>query len=124
MFTEKENRIVMVRHYLINMCILKCSHFSVGETPAKRGRPKKSAVSLSERYPVLTTGDINDEEKRSAYSMLYDEMKASKPRRDTFLPFMKSTFAMRRHYIQHSAVSVQHIIRDYAALKEPIAVCY
>lgn len=56
--------------------------------------------------------------------MLCAEMKTSKPRRDTFLPLMKSTFTMRRHYILHSAVSVQHILREYPALKEPVAVRY
>ena len=35
---------------------------------------------------------------------------------------MKTTFAMRRHYIIHSAVSVQHILREYPALKEPVTV--
>lgn len=97
----------------------------LGATPSKRGRPKKTAANLSERYPALADNcEINAEEEQSAYDALCAEMKASKPQRDKFLPLMKSTFVMRRHYILHSAVSVKHILDDYPALKEPVVVCY
>ena len=78
---------------------------------------------MSERYPELSTSDdIDIEEEKSAYDALCAEMKLSKPRRDIFLPLMKNIFGIRRHYILHSAVSVKHIIQEYPALKEPIAV--
>lgn len=97
----------------------------VGATPSKRGRPKKSSVSLSERYPALTTtSDVNGEEEKTAYDELCAEMKTSKPRRDIFLTLMKNTFAMRRHYILNCAVSVQSILQEYPALKEPAAVSH
>ena len=75
-----------------------------------------------ERYPVLSDdADVDSEEEKAAYTELCAEMKTSKPRRDVFLSLMR-TFRMRRHYILHSAVSVQHIVRDYPALKEPASV--
>ena len=45
-----------------------------------------------------------------------------KPRREIFLPLMKSTFSLCRHYILHDAMSVQDILHDYPALKEACAV--
>lgn len=78
--------------------------------------------TLSERYPALTTTEVDIEEEKSSYDSLCAEMKTSRPRRDIFLPLMKNTFAMRRHYILHSASSVKHILQEYPALKQPIVV--
>lgn len=94
-----------------------------GETP-KRGRPKKASANINERYPALDNNEMGAEEEKSAFDALYAEMKTSKPKSDVFLPLMRSTFVMRRQYILHSAVSVQHILQEYPALKEPVAVCY
>lgn len=93
--------------------------YKLDSTPSKRSRPKKVAVSLDDRYPTLNVSDdVSEEEERSAYTALMKEMRNAKPRKDVFLPLMKKTFGMRRHYILHTAASVQHIIRDYPGLKE------
>lgn len=93
-------------------------------TPFKRGRPKKTAACLNDRYPALSTltNDVHAEEEKSCWDALQVEMTSSRPRRDIFLPLMKKTFIMRRHFIIHNASSVHDILRDYPALKEPSAV--
>lgn len=96
---------------------------NVDTTPCKRGRPKKVAVCLDDRYPALTMNDnVSEEEERSAFSALVKEMKSEKPRRDIFLPLMKSTFFMRRDFILRNATSVSAILQDYPVLKEASAV--
>lgn len=68
------------------------------------------------------TNDVHAEEEKSCWDALQVEMTSSRPRRDIFLPLMKKTFIMRRHFIIHNASSVHDILRDYPALKEPSAI--
>ena len=89
--------------------------------PPKRGRPKKLIVSLDSRYPPLNYA-VDPEEERSAANALEREMQNGKPRREVFLPLMKSTFRARRQYILNDAVSVQDIWSNYPALKDFSAV--
>lgn len=92
-------------------------------TPSKRGRPKKVAICLDDRYPALNlNGDITEEEERTSYTALTKEMKSPKPRKDLYLPLMKKTFVMRRQYILHHASSVKHIVQEYPALKDATVV--
>jgi hypothetical protein len=92
------------------------------ETPSKRGRPKKT-ISLNDRYPVLAVNDtVTDEDDKSANEALHREFQHRRPRKDIFLPLMKRSFPMRRHFILHNASSVQGILRGYPALKEASAV--
>ena len=98
-------------------------HFIVfaDATPRKRGRPKK-IVCLDDRYLALSHTVVAPEEEKSASEALHKEMQNTKPRRDAFLPLVKTTFALRHHYILHDAESVNDILQDYAALKEASAV--
>ena len=91
-------------------------------TPRKRGRPKKTAVCLDDRYPALSHTGISAEEVKVVSEALRKEMENAKPRRDVFLPLMKTTFTIRRHFIMHDAASVHDILCDYPALKEASAV--
>ncbi len=91
--------------------------------PRKRGRPRKTDACLDDRYPALSqTENCTAEEEKSASEALCQEMSNAKPRRDIFLPLMKSTFSLRRHFILHDALSVQDILREYPTLKQTIAV--
>lgn len=63
------------------------------------------------------------EEERIAMEALSKEMQNAKPRREIFLPLMKTTFSLRRHYVLHDASSVTDILSHYTALKECSAVC-
>ena len=65
---------------------------------------------------------VTPEEEQSAASALEKEMSFAKPRRDVFLPLMKSTFMTRRHYVLHVAASVEEILNKYPALKDVSAV--
>ena len=121
----KENRgmIRMVNYSYVPISPLSWLHVKIEATPCKRGRPKKAATRLSDRYPALNVNDdISPEEEKETFDALSEEMRSAKPRREVFLPLMRKTFVMRRHYILHNAASVRHIIRDYPALKEASAV--
>ena len=94
------------------LCIIHVStHNTLDSTPCKRGRPKKVAVCLDDLYPALNQMAVNPEEERAASEALNREMTNDKPRRSVFLPLMKTTFTLRRHYILHDASSVQDIIQ-------------
>lgn len=73
------------------------------------------SVTLADRYPAVHHADSTSEDEKSAYDALRKEMAISKPRKDIFLPLMKSTFSLRRHYILHDALSVKDILKDYPA---------
>ena len=90
-------------------------------TPRKRGRPKKSVICLEDRYPAINYSAVDQDEKLASDS-LRKEMQNQKPRRQVFLPLMKTTFALRRHYILHDATTVLNILSDYPALKNSSAV--
>ena len=83
------------------------------ETPRKRGHPKKAAVKLENRYSAINYSAVNLDEEKIASDSLSKEMHNQKPRRQVFLPLMKTTFDLRRHYIIHHATSVQSILSDY-----------
>ena len=108
------------------MCIHKrgmghfilCIVFSEA-APAKRGRPKKSPVSLQDRYPELESDPIMVESHQEA---LVKKMKNAKPRSDIFIPLMKSTFMARRQFILTEARSVVQILDIYPALNQVSAV--
>lgn len=92
-------------------------------TPRKKGRPKKATTTGLDRYPALICNEsIAPDEERSACEALRREMQNERPRRELFLPLMKSTFVLRRQYILHYAGSVRDILQDYPALKEACAV--
>lgn len=57
-----------------------------------------------------------------ASEALRKEMQNATPRKEVFLPLLKTTFAMRRHYILHEAMSVRDILHDCPALKDASAV--
>ena len=84
--------------------------------PCKRGRPKKEVATLKDRYPALVNREQSLDEKE-AFEALRKEMSNNKPRKDIFLPLMKSTFSLRRHYVLHDAQSVVEILQEYPALK-------
>lgn len=88
----------------------------------KRGRPRNVAVCLNDCYPELTQSVHSTEEEKTACEGLRKEMLNAKPRKDIFLPLMKITFSLRRHYILHDALSVCDILQDYPALKLTDAV--
>ena len=82
----------------------------------------KVAVCLDDRYPALNCIVVTPEEEKLASEALDREMQNTRPRRDVFLPLMKTTFALRRHYILHDGSSVQDIVCEYPALKEASSV--
>ncbi len=92
------------------------------ENPRKKGRPRRVAMCLDDRYPVISS-ESSIEEAETALEALHKEMSNAKPRRDIFLPLMKTTFSLRRHYVMHDALSVQDILREYPAMKQANAVC-
>lgn len=100
--------------------MFKC--YGTGATPRKKGRPKKAAVCLDDRYPALNRISITPEDEKLASEALKKEMQNTRPRKDVFLPLMKSTFTLRRHYILHDASSVHDIVQNYPILKEACAV--
>ena len=75
-------------------------------------------MRLGDRYPTLSHTGISAEEEKVASEALRKEMENTKPRRDVFIPLMKTTFAIRRHFIMHDAASVHDFLRDYPSLKE------
>lgn len=75
------------------------------------------ALSLDSRYPELSHAEGSNEEAKLALEALSKEMSNAKPRRDIFLPLMKSTFSLRRQYILHDALSVENILQEYPAMK-------
>ena len=79
-------------------------------------------MCLDDRYPALSHTGVSAEEEKVASEALRKEMENTKPSRDVFLPLMKTTFAIRRHFIMHNAASVHDILHDYPALKEASAV--
>jgi len=79
-------------------------------------------VCLDDRYPALSRTAVTPEEETLACEALQKEMQNATPRRDVFLPLLKTTFGLRRHYILHEATSVHDIIYDYPALKDASAV--
>ncbi len=81
-------------------------------------------ASIDDRYPALSQYEVSAEEERSSMETLCKEMKNAKPRRDVFLPLMKATFGLRRHYILHDAASVKNILQEYPALKRASAVSF
>ena len=91
--------------------------------PRKRGRPKKEVATLKDRYPALVNQEQSLGEKE-AFEALRKEMSNNKPRKDIFLPLMKSTFSLRRHYVLHDAQSVVEILQEYPALKHSHVVSY
>ena len=111
-------------NFILHVTIIISFFFiQAGANPRKKGRPKKLAITLDDRYPALSQAESSSEEEKSAYEALLKEMSNSKPRRDVFLPLMNSTFSLRRHYILHDALSVQDILTDYPALKQADTVC-
>ena len=78
-------------------------------TPRKRGRPKKE-VCLDDCYPALSHTVVAPEEEKSVSEALYKEMQNTKPRRDVFLPLMK-TMHCGIIIILHDAESVRHFAR-------------
>ena len=48
--------------------------------------------------------------------------KKTKPRDQLLLPLMKSTFTIRRDYVQNEANSVKDILEKYPALNRPAVV--
>lgn len=104
-------------------CILNVNSYNFLDcTPRKRGRPKKAAVSLQDRYPAISYSTVDPDEEKTASDSLQKEMQNRKPRRQVFLPLMITTFAARRHFILHDATSVHDILKDYPALKMSSAV--
>ena len=99
---------------------LRCV-FVADANPRKKGRPRKVAACLDDRYPVVNS-ECSNEEVKSALDALSKEISNAKPRKDIFLPLMKTTFSLRRHYIMHDALSVQDILREYPAMKQVNAV--
>ena len=79
---------------------------------------------MDDRYPALSQYEGSAEEERSSLEALRKEMNNTKPRRDVFLPLMKTTFSLRRHFILHDAASVQSILQDYPALKRASDVSF
>ena len=78
-------------------CCCICMDICAEATPAKRGRPKRSQVSLQDRYPTLSPeleGDPSAHE--SNQEALAKEMKSAKPRSEVYIPLMKATFMARR----------------------------
>lgn len=120
MFKEKgSQRVVSVINHT---CFHVKVFIPIDATPCKRGRPKKAKSLLSDRYPALTVDDNSAEDDKSVYDAFTEEMRSEKPRSMVFLPLMKSTFVMRRHFILHDATSVHHILQEYPALKTAEAV--
>lgn len=96
---------------------------SLSDATPKRGQPQKALTRLGDRYPALSGhGDVSGDEQKSIMEALNREMQAPKPRKDVYLPLMKSSFIVRRQNILHTSVSARHIISDYPALKEATAV--
>lgn len=96
-----------------------------GATPAKRGQPKKSRVSLQDRYPTLSPDLESDPSaQESNLEALAKEMKSAKPRSEVYVPLMKATFMARRQFILTEAKSVVQILDTYPALKHTCAVSF
>ena len=57
-------------------------------------------------------------------SALNAEMKKEKPRDPLLLPLMKSTYAVRRSFIQNEDQSVLDILERYEALSRPAVVSH
>ena len=104
-------------HWLLPGLIFLPLCIPANASARKKGRPKKLAVTLDDRYPAIRQDDSTSEDQKSAYDALHKEMAISKPRKDIFLPLMKSTFSLRRHYVVNDALSVKDILKDYPALK-------
>lgn len=112
------SQILDQRNMIIDFCLFVCCFaFLVDLNPRKRGRPSKTSVCLTERYPLYECSDINEEDIKLALTALTKEISNSKPRKDVFFPLMKSTFTVRRHYILHDAKSVEDILEEYPALR-------
>ena len=91
-----------------------------GETPKKRGRPKRT-INLEYRYPRLTSPNDDSDEQQNERA-LEVEMAKERPRRDTVLLLMKQTFFTRRQYILHNNESVVSKLAMYPGLKMPVVV--
>ena len=106
-------------------CCCICMDICAEATPAKQGRPKRSRVSLQDRYPTLSPeleGDPSAHE--SNQEALAKEMKSAKPRSEVYIPLMKATFMARRQFILTEAKSVVQILGTYPALKHICAVSF
>lgn len=76
-------------------------------------------MCLNDRYPNTRLNEnVSPEEERSATDALRREMSLNRPRKDIYLPLMRTTFPLRRHYIMHHASSVGDILQEYPALME------
>ena len=103
--------------------ISNCINYYAGATMVKRGHPKKSPVSLQDRYPTLSPGTESDSSaNESNLEALAREMRSLKPRSNVYIPLMKATFMSRRQLILTKAVSVVHILETYPALKQTCTV--
>ena len=98
-------------------------NYYAGASPVKRGRPKKSPVSLQDRYPTLSPEIESDSiANESNLEALAREMRSVKPRSNVYIPLMKATFMSRRQFILTQATSVVQILDTYPALKQTCTV--
>ena len=124
---EKQREKLGVIIYAHTLCtfveISNGINYYAGASPVKRGRPKKSPVSLQDRYPTLSPGTESDSSaNESNLEALAREMRSLKPRSNVYIPLMKATFMSRRQFILTQAVSVVQILETYPALKQTCTV--
>ena len=92
---------------------------------APQNKRKKIKTELLKRYPVTSFKSTLSDDAASIQSHLKtinEELKKTKPRDQLLLPLMKSTFTIRRDYVQNEANSVKDILEKYPALNRPAVV--
>ena len=124
---EKQREKLGVIIYAHTLCtfveISNGINYYAGATMVKRGHPKKSPVSLQDRYPTQSPGTESDSSaNESNLEALARERRSLKPRSNVYIPLMKATFMSRRQFILTQAVSGVQILETYPALKQTCTV--
>lgn len=60
----------------------------------KRGRPRKTTISIETRYPPVTC-DVDEVTNARNYAALLKECEKNKPRKDVLLPLLKETLILQ-----------------------------
>ena len=89
---------------------------------ALQNKRKKIKTELLKRYPVTSFKSTLFDDAASIQSHLKTINEELKKRDQLLLPLMKSTFTIRRDYVQNEANSVKDILEKYPALNRPAVV--
>jgi hypothetical protein len=88
---------------------------------------RKNKTDMLKCYPFVASNSQSSlcEDSASISSHLKaidEEMKKAKPRDQLLLPLMKSTFTVRRDFVQNQANNVKEILEKYTALNHPAVI--